>query len=197
VFIQGLWHLGHQSAYPSGSTSPFHRSISTRPIFIICSAVIVPHILCVKCPKIYVTYHNHYRHHHHILLSLVPLDLEDGLDLSFFVLVARMLLVYDKLYSCKISSVWCLILFYTFFFHFRSLYDKHTTRKYAYLGWIMGILSNAKWEGSERKRCLCYLSKYIRTEHKITYTFRKNNNFRNKIQTWNCARQEIRNHSSI
>lgn len=76
-----------------------------------------------QCPKIHVTYHKHHRHHHHTLLSLVHLDLEDVFDLSFFVLVARMLLVYDKLTSRKIPSMWCLILCYTFFFHFRSLYD--------------------------------------------------------------------------
>ena len=73
-----------------------------------------------KCPKIHVTYHNLHCHHHHTLLSLV---LEDVFDLSFFVLVARMLLVYDKLTSPKISSMFCLILFYIFIFHFRTLYD--------------------------------------------------------------------------
>jgi len=63
-----------------------------------------------QCPKIHVTYHNHHRHHHHhTLLSFFPLDLEDAFDLSFFVLVARMLLVYEKLTSGKISSIWRLI----------------------------------------------------------------------------------------
>jgi len=35
------------------------------------------------------------------MLSLVPLDLEDVFYLSFFVLVARMLLVYDNLLLVK------------------------------------------------------------------------------------------------
>lgn len=59
----------------------------------------------------------------------------------------------------------------------------------------MRTLSNAKWEGSERKGSYCYLRKYIRTEQKITYAFREN--LRDDIQTWNGVHQEIRNHSNI
>ena len=39
--------LGTSEHISSGSPSPFHRSKSTRPIFVFCSAVIEPHILCV------------------------------------------------------------------------------------------------------------------------------------------------------
>lgn len=94
--------------------------------------------------------------------------------------------------SREISSMWCLILFYTFFFHFRSLYDSRRL--------CLRRLNNediVEYEMGRmwKKRSYCYLRKYNRTEQKITCTFREN--FRDNTQIWNGVHQEIRNHSTI